>query len=391
MKHSDYKNLKEEVKNKNFFNGWGVFSRLSYWASFVGNFFSIYLAYFFINNIIAQTILDGSGTTSLGVITISLVILLSVETVKRFVFDKFSMEMIKQKYKFISSELNILAFFSLLLIATSFYLSLNGAKEYASKDKEIVQNTETIIDTYTDSLNIKYNNKTVVYDTDISKLRAANLSYDDRLKMLDDKDEDLSVDTWQDRQEKRRINDERKQIRKDKDRNIEEIDKLDLKIKEVKAEKEVELAKFQKKQLAKADDKIEENSDNPTRFLVFSTTIELVILFGIWFINYYKVRSLEEYESLVSNNPKYRMFNQWNELLTVIYNRDTQLGDVLPYKTEMMKIIKANALDFSQKEIDDALKVFTHTRILKKKGNKKAISMGEEDARSAIREHFKID
>ena len=146
-----------------------------------------------------------------------------------------------------------------------------------------------------------------------------------------------------------------------------------------------------KKQLAKADDKIEENADNPVRFLVFSTIIELVILFGIFFINYYKVRSLEEYEELVAKNPKYKMFNQWNELITMIFKKGTRLGDTLPYKTEMSKLIKANALDFSTKEIDDALKVFTHLGILKKKGNKKAISLGEDDARSMIKEHFKID
>lgn len=391
MRHNDYKNLKDEVKNKNFFNGYKVFSKLSYYLSFVGNFFSVFLAYFFINDVISQTVLDGAESSLTMVAAISLLILFTVELVKRFVFDKFSLEAIKQKFKFNNPEMNILSFFSLLLIAASFYLSLNGAKEYASKDKQIQENTEVVIDTYTDSLNIKYNKKTTVYEMDISKLREANLSYDDRLKMLDDKDENLSNDSWQDRQEKRRIKDERKSIRDDKDRNIEQMDKLEIKIKEVKTEKEIDLSKFEKKQLAKAGSKIEENADNPIRFLIFSTIIEFVILFGIFFINYYKVRSLEDYENLVAKNPKYKMFNQWNELLTMIYSKDTQLGDTLPYKTEMGKLIKANALDFSQKELDDALKVFTHLRILKKKGNKKAISLGEEDAREMIKEHFKID
>lgn len=391
MRHEDYKNLKEEVKNKDFFNGYAVFSNLAYYLSFVGNFFSIFLAYFFINNVITQTILDGQESSVTISLIISLIILLSVEAFKRFVFDKFSMEIIKQKFKFKGSEVTILSFFSACLIFASFYLSLNGAKEYANKDREIQATTEQAIDTYTDSLNVKYDKKTVLYEEEINKLRDANLSYDERLKMLDNKDENLSNDTWQDRQEKNRINDERKQIRNDKDRNIKQIDKLEAKINIVKGEKESELAKFEKKQLSKADDKIEENADNPIRFLVFSTIIEFVILFGIYFINYYKVRSLEEYEHLVAKDPKYKMFNQWNELITLLYNKGTRLGDTLPYKTEMMKLIKANALDFSQKELDDALKVFTHVGILKKKGNKKAISLGEEDSRELIKEHFKID
>ena len=250
MRHEDYKNLKDEVKNKNFFNGYGGFAKLSYYVSFLGNFFSIFLAYFFINDVISQTILEGDGSATLGVIAISLAILFGVEIIKRFVFDKFSLEIIKQKFKFKSAELSILTFFSVLLIGASFYLSLNGAKEYANKDKEIQNNTEVVIDTYTDSLNVKYDTKTVSYETEVSKLREANLSYDDRLKGLDDKDDDLSNDTWQDRQEKRRIKDERKSIRDDKDRNIEQIDKLELKIKDVKEEKEKELAKFEKETIS---------------------------------------------------------------------------------------------------------------------------------------------
>lgn len=391
MRHDDYKNLKGEIKNKNFFNGYGIFSKISYYLSFVGNFFSIFLAFFFVNDIISQTVLEPSSSSIKYVFLITVVILFTVELVKRFVFDKFSMEAIKQKFKFRGPEMNILAFFSLLLIAASFYLSLNGAKEYASKDDEIKQNTEIVIEVYEDSLKTYYGDKITIVDKDISELRSANLSYDERLKMLDDKDEDLSVDTWQDRQEKRRIKDERKQIRDDKDRNIEQMDKLDIKIANYKIERNDEITKYKDKNLQKAEDKIEKNSDNPIRFLMFSTIIEFVILFGIFFINYYKVRSLEEYEALITKNPKYRLFNQWNELISLVYNKETQMGETLPFKTEMNKLLKANGLDISSKELDDALKMFTHLGILKKKGNKKAIAMYVDDARDLIKDHFKID
>ena len=391
MQHEDYKNLREEVKNKNFFNGYKIFSQLSYYLSFVGNFFSVFLAFFFINDVISQTVLDGDTSSTMVVYGITLTILFTVELVKRFIFDKFSMEIIKEKFAFKGSELKILSFFSLLLIFASFYLSLNGAKEYASKDKQIQETTTSVIDVYEDSLNSKYGKKIELYETEITLLRTANLSYDDRLKMLDEKNNELTVDNWKDRQEKRRIETERKNIRKDKDRNIEQMEKIEIKIKDTRDLKETELSKYTLKQETKAVSKIEENADNPMRFLIFSTIIEFVILFGIFFINYYKVRSLEEYENLVAKDPRYKTFNQWNELITMIYTKDTRLGDVLPFKTEMNKLIKANSLDFSTKELEDALKIFTHLGVLKKKGNRKAISMGADDARSTIREHFKIE
>ena len=124
---------------------------------------------------------------------------------------------------------------------------------------------------------------------------------------------------------------------------------------------------------------------------MFSTVIEFIILFGVFFINYYQVRSLKDYEEKIKKDPRYKQFNQWNELITALYTSDTQIGDMLPFKTESMKLLKANALDISPKEYDDAMRMFTHLEILKKKGNKKAISLEEDEARIKIKDHFKID
>lgn len=391
MRHEDYKKLKNDVKNKNFFNGYRVFSRISYYLSFVGNFFSIFLAYFFINGIISKTIIDPGESSPTIVLSITILILFTVELVKRFVFDKFSMESIKQKFQFKGPEIKILTFFSACLIAASFYLSLNGAKQYADKNNEIENKKDVNIEIYEDSIKNQYSIKITDIDSQIIKLRESNLNYDKKLKKLDDRESELSVNTWQERQEKMRIQEERKLIRNDKDRNIKQIDKLDLKIKEIKKERNSEIEDYKKKEEELAVEKIEDNSNNPVRFLIFSTIIEFVILFGIWFINYYKHRSIKEYEELVAKDPKYKMFNQWNELITIIYNNNSKLGDTLPYKTEMMKLLKANSFDFSQKELDDALKVFTHLGILKKKGNKKSIALGEDAAREMIKEHFKIE
>ena len=141
----------------------------------------------------------------------------------------------------------------------------------------------------------------------------------------------------------------------------------------------------------KVDSTIEKNSSNPFIFITFSTVIELLILFGVYFINYFEVRSLGEYEEKIKKDPRYKQFSLWNGLISSLYSSGVQTGDTLPFKTEMMKLFKANAFEINTKEFDDALRMFTHLEILKKKGNKKAINMTEQEARDKIRAHFKIE
>ena len=152
MKPNEYKSLKNEINNKNFNKGYKGLAKICYYLSFVGNLFSIGLAFFFIENLLLKTVLEPTENTLFYVSAVAILILVTVEATKRFIFDKFSLELIKQKHRFKGGEIRILSFVSLLLIFTSFYLSLNGAKDYADKDKEITSNSESKIEVYQDSI-----------------------------------------------------------------------------------------------------------------------------------------------------------------------------------------------------------------------------------------------
>ena len=189
----------------------------------------------------------------------------------------------------------------------------------------------------------------------------------------------------------KRLKIEMNQIRKDKESNTLNIDKNESKIKDIKIEKESEITKFESKKSDVASKSIEKSSDNPFIFLVFSTIIEFVILFGIWFINYYKIRSVEDYENLISKDSKYKSFNNWIEFVNMIYSNDTKIGDYIPFKTEIVKLVKSNNIDLSPKELDELLKIFVHIKILKAKGSRKSIAMTKNDAIDNIKNHFKIE
>ncbi len=387
MKFEDFKNLKNEIKDKNFFTNYQGFSKLCYFLSYVGNAFSILFAYFFINEIIMSTVLNPTPSVEKICIGVSIIILIILELMKRFMFDKFSQSAIKEKFKFKEKESVVLGLICTGLIVTSFFFSLNGAESYADKSDDIKQNVEVQVTTYSDSLNRKYDIKITDLEGQNKTLFETNQGYESRLTTLSNQYNDGTLSS----SDLRRVKTEMNQIRKDKEINTQFIAKNETKIKEIKTEKEAEVNKFESKKDENASKTIEKTSQNPFIFLVFSTVIEFIILFGIWFINYYKVRSVEDYEKQISKNPKYKTFNNWNLFLDVIYKSDTKLGDVLPYKVEIMKILKSNEIDLSTKELDDMIKIFGHLGILKVKGNKKAIAVSKEDAIEAVRIHLKID
>ncbi len=214
-----------------------------------------------------------------------------------------------------------------------------------------------------------------------------NQGYETRLTTLGNQYSDGTLSP----SELRRVKTEMNQIRKDKEINTQLIDKNENKIKDVKGEKDAEITKFESKKSENASKQIENTSKNPFIFLVFSTVIEFLILFGIWFINYYKLRSVEDYEKLINKDPKYKTFYNWSEFINIIFKNDTRIGDVLPFKVELLKILKSNNVDLNAKELDDLMKIFVHLNILKPKGNKKAIAVSRDDAFEMVKEHLKVD
>lgn len=387
MNFEVFKKLKNEIKDKNFYNNYKGFSSLSYFISYIGNAFSILFAYFYVNNIISSTVLTPTPTVSLLIVIASITILLMLELIKRFIFDKFSQSFIFDKLKFQNNETIILGIVSVMLIATSFYLSLNGAHKFADRKDDIKMNADNEINIYSDSLNKKYDVKINEFENQNKTLFLTNQGYEERISNLSKQYNDGTLSGSDLRRVKQEMND----VRKDKDVNNVLVEKNDSRIKELKTEKELELKKFGDKKLEYANKTVDKTSSNPMIFFIFSTVIELLILFGIWFINYFKIRSVGDYERLITKDPKYKMFNIFNEFINIIYKTDTKIGDLLPFKNELIKILKANSLDLNNKELDDILRILTHNGVLKAKGNKKSIGMIKEDAIEIIKNHLKVE
>ena len=385
MNLEEYEKLKSEESGRNFYNNYKGFAKMSNIISFVSQLFSILFAYFFINNLILSSFVESSPTLEYISMGVSIIILCSVELLKRNIFMRFTDVFIKEKVKFKETETKILAFVSILLISGSFYFSINGAHVYIDNKDKLKDKAESNVSVYSDSLSKKYEAKILYYENQNKILFEANQKYDSKMDGLNTKlSSDISL------REQKNISKEINQIRKDKESNNNLINQNDGKIKEIKTEKDAEISKYESKLNDKTKKKIEDTSSNPFIFFIFSTVIEFLILVGIYFINFFRIKSINDFENTIGKDPKYKAYNIWLKFVDSIYKNDNTIGSILPFKTELLKGIKANNIDLAPKELDDMIRIFTNLGILKKKGNRNVISTNKEDTALLIKEHFGI-
>lgn len=390
MEHEIFEKIEKKIKNEDFYSEFKSAANIAKKTSFVGNLFSILFAYFFVYDIVGSVVLEPTFWTSVFVITITLIILIGSESIKRFVFDKFTKSFIRNEYKFQLPETKILGLVSILLITLSFYLSLNGAKEYANKGDEIKDITSNKIEYYEDSIKSIYNDKLSANDSIINVLVAKNNTYDNEIKSISERIISIEGNDWSANKERKTYKDLVDTYSKDKDRINNFIEEYNNKNRELKDDMNNEIKKYSSKETEKASDTIDEVSSTPFRFLVFSIIIEFVIIFGIWFINYFDNRSYNEHKEKRKKDPKYKQFLLWKDILDVFYTGDVTIGHFIPFKSELVKMLKINSVNIQNKELDDAYKIMTQLGILLNKGKRKELLVEYDDAVKKIKEHFKI-
>lgn len=388
MKYEDYQKLKEQVKSKGFYTNFKAIEVGLFRLSFFGNAASIFFAFFFVSQILGQTM---ENTAPWVVSVASIVILIIFEYLKRIIFDKFTDGFVRNKLSVANVEDKILLAVSLLLVGISFYLSLTGAKEWAAKSEELKVEMETTVDTYEDSVKN-------VYQIKIQDLESKNELYFEKSNSLDTRNEellekynDLTTSTWQERQEKSNLRQEMDKIRDDKEFNLTQITKNEDKIKELKQERDQEIEEYTAEVSSDTSEVVERNKGNATILLFTSTFIEFLIIFGIYFKNYFFHKSVWEYDEKKEKDPKYKQFHHFNSIIDLIYKEETEVGDYLPNKTEILKLMKINGAQMTQKDLDDSLKILTHLGIVKTRGSKKSIQVDMTKARDIVKNYLKID
>ena len=189
------------------------------------------------------------------------------------------------------------------------------------------------------------------------------------------------------RQQRQRVSDiktEKTVLRSDIEKI--EVTKTDLKselAKNIKS-KELELS-------SKTDEKKKDNSKNTILFIIISSLIELTILAGVYFNEYYKFRSYREFRDKLEKDPNYQKYLLYDQILNIIYTEDTKMNQKLLSNKAIIDLCKINDMIVLNKDMADFLKVMTGLGIIKVSGSAKYINKQRDLSFELLMKHFNVE
>ena len=373
MKINEFKKLEEKINGQNFNQGYKNINVVMLLLSIFGHFASIFLAYFALSKVLGGVI----ENNPVVVLIASVVMLSGLELLKRDIFDKFSVQYLKVKA--FTKDVLPLFILSVAIIGVSFYASIHGAQEFSSKSDVIEKDKKETIVQFSDSL-------TKVYDVKIAQIDVEIKSDKDKIDIKDKEQTDLEAIQPPTRSAKQRIKD----LKDEKTVLREDITKLEGDISVVKQELATKIKEHETEVGAESEDKKKDNSSNSLAFVLISTLIELIILAGVYFNEYYKFRSYREFRDKIEKDPNYQKWMLYDQVLEVIYTEDTKMNQKLPSNKGIIDMCKVSDIIVLPKDITNFLKVMSGLGIIKVSGSSRYINKQRDLSFDILRKHFNI-
>lgn len=373
MKISEFKKLEQKINGQDFNKGYKTINIVMTILSYFGHITSIFLAYFMISKVLSGAMTDNP----IAVFIASIIILTGIELLKRDIFDKFSIQYLKTKS--FGKDVMPLFLLSVFIISISFYSSISGAKEFSSKTKEFELNKKEILTNYKDSITIVYNNKIKVVDDEIKLTKTKAEQKDKEQTEI----ESIQPITRQQRTRIKDLKDEKAILRSD-------ITKLEEDVNLIKSELAKNISIKEEELSSETNDKKEDNSKNSSIFIILSTLIELIILAGVYFAEYYKYRSYTEMRNKIERDPNYQKWIVYDSILNIIYGDSLKINDRISSNKNLIEMCKLNDLLVLPKDITDFIKLATNLNIIKSGGSVRYISKQKDIALEILKSHFNI-
>ena len=374
MKINEFRKLEEKINGQNFNKGYRTINIVMLLLSIFGHFASIFLAYFMLSKVLSGSM---SGSPA-AVFIASVIILGGLELLKRDIFDKFSIQYLK--FKGFTKDVLPLFLLSVTIIGVSFYSSISGAKEFSSKEDVIDSNKKEILVQYNDSL-------TSVYNVKISGIESEIKTDKDKIDVKDKEQTELESIQPPSRSQKSRIKD----LKAEKEALKLDITKLEGDVNTTKQELNTKIKEHETEISADTEDKKKDNSSNSLAFVLISTLIEIVILAGVFFNEYYKFRSYREFRDKIEKDPNYQKWMLYDQVLDIIYTEDTKMNQKLPANKAIIDMCKVNDIIVMPKDIIDFLKVMNGLGIIKTSGSTRYINKQRDLSFEVLRKNFNIE
>ena len=371
MNLREYDKLRGKIKIKDFEGKNRGLDKWLYRISFVGNFGSIFFAYFLVYPILFKAIsvnLINGVFGNIMAFILSVTFLTIFEIIKRYLLRNFSSDFVSNNRKI---SFSILGWFilSMTILLLSFYLSLMGSKEFVSISNFKNNVAEVQSDVKEDSINNLYKEKYTPYLNDNIELRKIN--NDLRNKLLETPIEYRSV-----RNDYQRSIDKNDAIIKDNEKIIKDI--------ENEAKNAVLLLKTDLN-TEKNENKNEE-SKSITLIIIIAIFVEILIIGGVYFREYYEDKmyylNKDKFEKIYQKRDRYRA------LLTYIYsNGKIKQGERVMSGIMLKELIsKKSTIQNPNKFIDEFLHDMDRFGIFNTHGKRRFITISFEDALKIIDE-----
>lgn len=369
MELEKYKQLKTKIRDKSFEINfkkldWGLFL-----LSFLGNAGAIFFAFFLLNPALQKTIAQHLASNfffELLGISVSVIILIGVEYLKRSVFKIFSDEFIQNSFNLGKSSVMTLLLFSVGIFGASFYFSINGGIQFSKlsevKNEVVVKSNKSLIDSLT---NLNQQSKEPVL-LEIVNLRESN-------KNLREKRDNTPL--------------EQRTARRDYDKLIDaneaSIEKKQQEIVNIERELHQKLGEIKVKE--NLDIKHNEESDVSSilLFIIISTCSELLIIAGIYFRELYEHKSFYENENKLE--PILKKREKYDYLLKVVYkNGDVKQDEPVISLRRLTEIVQGKGAQYPPKFVSDFYIEMSHLGAFKVSGNKRYSLVSYHDAKNLL-------
>lgn len=278
-----------ETKNKDIDTTLNIFS-------YIGNIGSIFFAFFLVYpallKAISANLLDGDLSNYFaGFVTV--LVLGGFEILKRKVLANLSFDIVKTKFKIQRSLISWLIF-SLAIIGASFYFSLNGAINFASTSDKKNELMEMSTQSKIDSISVVYEKRKEFLIQDNNSYRESNKDYRDKISNTPLNYRGVRND-----------------LQKLIDSNNESIDENDKRINNLDSELSKIIANIQTVEKDKQNKNKDSDTSNILLFLILSTSIEFIIIMGIYFDKYYDynvyLSNMSDLETILRKRDRYKI------------------------------------------------------------------------------------
>lgn len=322
-----YDELRKKIHTKDFEGRNKSLDNWLYNLSFLGNLGSIFFAYFLVspalNKAISMNLISGNWGFALALI-ITVAILVSFEAIKRMLVRNFSFNAVKNKFRVKQAKLLGWMTFAIAIISLSFYLSLNGARNFASTSLQKNEVAQIDLQAKTDSIVAVFNKQKSIYLDDNENLR--NVTNELREKMAETP---LNYRTV--RNDYQESIDKNTEIIKD---NQERIDILNNDL-------EREIADLRQEYLSETDQNKQEDIRNIWLFILISTSIEVLIVVGVYFREFY------EYNLYIANQDRletvYKKRDRYRAMLAYIYQEGkVGVGERIMAASKLITLVEEN-------------------------------------------------